>query len=197
MSTRNEKIATINRLIPDENLRHVIFNFEDEDDIFLSDDKGCLTYFSNIMTFSMLLVWNAFLAWKKGINDKEIDGNNSFWRIYNMLDKACDPTKISGEFVDDLLINLEIDCLLDTETSQSFVESSESVIFSSSPIRITSFRNISIWSSKGGCPPEALPRASVLRSCVNASVSSPICEIQSFTCLPWGLSTTEKSNPVC
>lgn len=122
MSTRNEKIATINRLIPDENLRHVIFNFEDEDDIFLSDDKGCLTYFSNIMTFSMLLVWNAFLAWKKGINDKEIDGNNSFWRIYNMLDKACDPTKISGEFVDDLLINLEIDCLLDTETSQSFVE---------------------------------------------------------------------------
>ena len=122
MRTRNEKIAVIKQLIPDENLRHIIFNFEDEDGSFLSDDKNCLLYFSNIMTFSALLVWSVFLSWKKSIGGKNIDGNNSFWRIYNMLDKTCDPTKISGEFVDDLLVNLEIDCLLDTDTAMSFVE---------------------------------------------------------------------------
>lgn len=122
MKTRNEKIAVIKKLIPDENLRHIIFNFEDDDGCFLSDDKNCLVYFSNIMTFSTILIWNAFLAWKKDICEKNIDGNNSFWRIYNMLDKICDPAKISGEFVDDLLVNLEIDCLLDTDTSTSFVE---------------------------------------------------------------------------
>lgn len=119
MRTRNEKIALIKQLIPDENLRHIIFNFEDEDGSFLSDDKNCLLYFSNIMTFSALLIWSIFLSWKKSISGKNIDGNNSFWRIYNMLDKMCDPTKISGEFVDDLLVNLEIDCLLDTDTSMS------------------------------------------------------------------------------
>jgi GNAT superfamily N-acetyltransferase len=122
MKTRSEKVTTIKRLISDENLRHVIFNYEDEDDDFLSDEKNCLLYFSNIMTFSMLLVWSTFLDWKRNINDSEIGGNNSFWRIYNILDKICDPTKINGEIVDDFLINLEIDCLLDTDTNKSFVE---------------------------------------------------------------------------
>lgn len=123
MKTKNEKISIIKKLIPDENLRHIIFNYEDDDFSFLSDDKNCLLYFSNIMTFSVVMIWNVFLHWKKENNNSEkIDGSNSFWRIYNMLDKTCDPTKINGEFVDDLLANLEIDCLLDINDSSSFVE---------------------------------------------------------------------------
>ena len=129
MKTGKEKFEIIKKLIPDSNLRHVIFNFEDADEDFLSDEKNCLLYFSNIMVFSMLLIWSAFLNWKKGINGKTIEGNNSFWRIYNMMDKVCDPTKINGEFVDDLLINLEIDCLLDTDTSSSFVEAVDLTAF--------------------------------------------------------------------
>lgn len=122
MRTCNEKLNIIKDYIRDDNLRHVIFNYEDEENNFLSDEKDCLLYFSNIMTFSMFLIWSAFLNWKKTINLSNIDGNNSFWRIYNILDRVCDPTKINGEMIDDLLINLEIDCLLDTGDSTSFVE---------------------------------------------------------------------------
>ncbi len=122
MKEREEKVAAMKRLIPDENLRHVIFNYEDEEYEFLSDEKNCLLYFSNIMTFSLFLVWSAFLNWKKRISGKKINGNNSFWRIYNILDRVCDPTKINGEIIDELLINLEIDCLLDTGKLSSFVK---------------------------------------------------------------------------
>ena len=66
-----EKYEIIQRLIPDSNLRHVIFNFEDDEDgFFLSDEKNCLLYFSNIMFFSMFLIWGAFLKWKKSICGK-------------------------------------------------------------------------------------------------------------------------------
>ncbi len=122
MSILEERLKQVEYYIPDENLRHIIFNYDDEAPQFLSDDKVCLQYFSNIMTFTMLTVWNVFLSWKKNAEEQIPDGSNSFWRIYNMLDKTCDSTKINGEFIDDLLLNLEIDCLVDTEDSQSFVE---------------------------------------------------------------------------
>ena len=45
MKTRKEKIAEIKRLIPDENLRHIIFNFEDESkDITVSLDGKTEVY---------------------------------------------------------------------------------------------------------------------------------------------------------
>ncbi len=122
MPILEERLQQVKYYIPDDNLRHIIFNYDDEDPLFLSDEKVCLQYFSNAMTFSMLTVWNIFLSWKKNVEEQNNNGNNSFWRIYNMLDKTCDPVKINGEYIDDLLLNLEIDCLLDTEETQSFVE---------------------------------------------------------------------------
>lgn len=113
MQTLESRQAEIKRMIPDENTRHIIFCYDDKDDnLFLSDEKTYINYFSNMMVFSALTVWNIFLAWKKNIKQREINGNNSFWRIYNMLDKTCDPTKNNGEFIDDLLLNLEIDSLM-------------------------------------------------------------------------------------
>jgi GNAT superfamily N-acetyltransferase len=123
--SRKERVEKIQRMIPDEILRHILFNFDDMEEDFLCDSNKYLDYLSNIMTFTMLTVWNIYLIWKRSSynNCKKIDANNnSFWRIYNMLDKSCDPTKISGEFIDDLMVNLEIDCLIDTDENTSFVE---------------------------------------------------------------------------
>lgn len=138
MSILEERLQQVKYYIPDENLRHIIFNFDDEDPQFLSDDKVCLQYFSNAMTFAMITVWNIFLSWKKNAGELIPDGSNSFWRIYNMLDKTCDPTKINGEFIDDLLLNLEIDWLVDTEDSQNFLET----------IGITDFFHFNIYNNK-------------------------------------------------
>ena len=123
MTKLEERRAKIENKIPDKNLRHIIFNFEDTDEsCFLSSDDRCLDYFSNVMTFSVLLIWNAFLKWKKNTGHKDINGNNSFWRLYNILDRICDPTKINEEIIDDVLINFEIDCLLpDDDSMRSFV----------------------------------------------------------------------------
>lgn len=116
MQTLKERQEAIEWLIPDENTRHIVFCYDDMDkDSFLSDESMYISYFSNMMVFSALTVWNIFLAWKRNIKQKEINGNNSFWRIYNMLDKTCDPTKNNGEFIDDLLLNLEIDSLMGHE----------------------------------------------------------------------------------
>lgn len=124
MSTLKEKQEQIARQITDENLRHIIFNYEDTvPECFLGSDARCLDYFSSIMTFSVFLIWSAFLEWKKKPSNGKPDGGNSFWRLYNMLDRICDPTKINGGIIDDVLINLEIDCLLDNEESaRSFVK---------------------------------------------------------------------------
>lgn len=108
--TLKEMREEVERLIPDDNLRHVLFNYDDQyDRSFLGDQSKYLKYFSNIMTFSALMIWNAFLMWKKSDSEQNAKPNNSFWRIYNMMDKACDPTKFKGDFVDDLMINLDID----------------------------------------------------------------------------------------
>ncbi len=121
--TLKEMREEVERLIPDADLRHVIFNNEDKKSRFLSDKRKYLGYFSNIMTFSALMIWNAFLMWKKSDSEQNKDGNNSFWRIYNMMDKACDPTKFNGDFVDDLMINLDIDIRSDSGDSiTSFLE---------------------------------------------------------------------------
>lgn len=125
----NEKLAKIERLVPDKNLRNLIFNFDDDYSDFLTDERSCLSYFSNLLVVVANTVLNAFLQWKTasdGQSSAHADGggfSNSMSRLYNMLDRAYDPIKFNSDFIDDLIINLDIDYLLDTDISTSFVES--------------------------------------------------------------------------
>ena len=129
MITYKERISVIKRLIPDGNLRNVIFNFEfEEDGIFLSDEKDCLSYFSNVLVFTSIVVITKFLKWKKEFIDNSDNGeintkkfSNSMIRIYNMLNRAYDPIKINGDFVDELIMNLAFDFLTGSKDQNSFI----------------------------------------------------------------------------
>lgn len=124
MKTYKDKISEIDKLIPDKNVQSVIFNFGQNYSSFLSDEKRCLTYFSNLLIFTAIVVLNAFLNWKTNKDDKAecLNYSNSFIRIYNMLNRSYDSIKFNCDFIDDLIINLEIDCLLATDIQNSFVK---------------------------------------------------------------------------
>ena len=123
MSKISERLSTLAFLIPNENLRHIIFNYEDEDSLFLTDDKDCLKYLQNIMTFTSLVVLRAFHKWKKEkLKTSETEFSNSMLRIYNMLNRAYAPNKMVGDFIDNLIINLVIDHSLNQNEVQSFTQ---------------------------------------------------------------------------
>ena len=122
-----ERIEKIKKLIPDKNTRNLVFNFDDEYDDFLSDDDLFLSYFSNILLITSSIVLHIFLKWKNDLklnkeSEKNTDFSNSLCRIYNMLDRVYDPLKFNGDFIGDLIINLNIDYLLSNKTSTSFIK---------------------------------------------------------------------------
>lgn len=114
----------IKRIIPNENLRHIIFNFDDTYNNFFEDSKKCIGYFSNIMALSSIIVFNVFSSWKQK-QWRTIDPSNfsgSMNRLYNMMNRTYDPLKFNREYIDNLMVNISIDSLLDDAESQSFVE---------------------------------------------------------------------------
>lgn len=125
MINENEKLKMISRLIPDETLRHIVFNFDDMEDNedFLTDERDCLYYLQNLLTLSSIMVLQVFLDWKKRNNSsEEVDFSNSMLRMYNILNRTYDPNKISGDFIDNLIINLVIDHSLNQNEVSSFCQ---------------------------------------------------------------------------
>ena len=122
MSTRNEKLSQLSSLIPDENLRHIIFNYDDiNNETFLSDDKDCLFYLQNLLNVSAAVIMQAFLQWKKEkLRTHQGEFSSSMLRIYNILNRAYSPNKLTNNFVDNLLINLAIDHSLNQNEIKSF-----------------------------------------------------------------------------
>lgn len=124
------RIEEIERIIPNKNIRDLIFNYDGELCSFLTDDEYCLTYFSNALIVSSLIVMNAFYNWKRQFN--QINGkdkkdaifafSNSMIRIYSMLDNAYDSVKIDSDFVYNLINNLHIDYELKTVGANSFLD---------------------------------------------------------------------------
>lgn len=124
MATLKEKRQQILGCIPDENVRNIIFNFDNLSPDFLSDENTYISYFSNLMTFTATVILNSFLEWKRNYSIQCENGklSNSMMRIYNMLDRAYDPNKFNGNFVDDLIFNLCMDYFMDTSSEECFSE---------------------------------------------------------------------------
>lgn len=122
MSRTSEKLKELTSLIPDENLRHIIFNYNDVDnDTFLGDEKECLSYLQNMLTVTSAVILRAFLKWKKeNLRTSEGELSSSMLRIYNILNRAYSPNKLTSEFIDNLMINLVIDHSLNQNEIISF-----------------------------------------------------------------------------
>ncbi|MEG2456195.1 MAG: hypothetical protein RSB08_00060, partial [Clostridia bacterium] len=127
MLTYKEKLQYIDRLLPDENVKSIIFNYANKYENFFSDEKVCLQYFSNILTFSYFTIYSKFLTWIKKFNEKkqnerEVDQfSNSMIRIYNLLNSTYNPMKVNSDFIENLIINLQIDFMLKNNVSNSFL----------------------------------------------------------------------------
>ncbi len=120
----SEIINEINLNIPDEKLRHLIFDYQDNYPGFLGDAKMYIQYFSNLLVLSSLVVYNAFSEWKQqniGIIEPG-KFSNSMNRLYNILNRTYDPLRIDAEYAENLLMNLSIDTLLERDNDMSFLE---------------------------------------------------------------------------
>lgn len=112
----------IELLIPDVQLRKLIFGTDSGEEI-LNNAENYINFFSNILLITTLLVHILFINWKKNHENSQAElrnrvaNSNSVLRIYNMLDLAYDPNRISGEFIDDFITNLSIDYMLDKRMS--------------------------------------------------------------------------------
>lgn len=109
MYNENDRVKIINDLIPDENLRKIIFNHSDRTSTFLDDDKLCIDYFSNTLVFIFFFIYKAFLNWKKKNKENISEYSNSMVRIYNILNSCYSEKKVTYDFIEDLIVNLQID----------------------------------------------------------------------------------------
>lgn len=123
-STHDEILKEINSSVQNENLRHLIFDYQDNYSGFLSDAKSYIQYFSNILVLSSIIVYNAFSEWKQqSIGSIEPSKfSNSMNRLYNILNRTYDPLQIDAEYAENLLMNLSIDTMLERDNDKSFLE---------------------------------------------------------------------------
>lgn len=107
------------RIIQDENLRHLVFNFDDtiENNLeyeFLGTKDNYLKYFFNVLVLTTFICFKSYLDWQKSneINNEKnkIDNySNSMIRIINLF-KSCYSTKdINLDLIENLMINLQVD----------------------------------------------------------------------------------------
>ncbi len=127
MTVKEEQLKRIESLVPNENVRNIIFGYDNHYDDFLTD-QNMINYFHNTLVFTSLLVYSAFLSWKSRFDaevTKSKEGrvgkfSNSMIRLYNLLEGCYDIKKFDLDYIENLIVNLQIDSMLVT-TSDSFV----------------------------------------------------------------------------
>lgn len=117
MKILDERREKIERLISDENMRNLVFDFENQRRQFLSDSKKCVQYMSNVITMVTFFVLRRFIEFKKKLSDDEPASrrqkiskfSNSFVRLYNLFDGCYVTNQINFELLENILVNLQID----------------------------------------------------------------------------------------
>ncbi len=120
-------LTKIDELIPDDNLKKIIFNFQNNDNNLLADNEIVYRYFYNSMMFVSMLLYKIFTLWKEAVVEQGNDKfTNSMNRIFNLLDGCYDIKRINFDFIENLIINLQIDDRLSENSSSStFLSSME------------------------------------------------------------------------
>ena len=128
-NTLERRKNEIQRLIPDENLRHIIFNYEDTLGSFMKNDKRMIRYFYNALVVTSYVVYRAFLDWKTLFNMKSTDEkeremekfSNSTIRLFNLLESCYDIKKFDLDFIENLVLNLQIDSNITPNGANDFL----------------------------------------------------------------------------
>ena len=115
--TRKKRAESLKLLIPDRATRDLIFEFDESTSDFLADKKRYLDYFKNILYLTVLITYKKFIQFKVKLNNyskddrsKAIDSfPNAFVRIYNLFDDCYNCGRLEFQFVEDVILNLQID----------------------------------------------------------------------------------------
>ena len=129
MTVLEEQLKKLESLVPDETVRDIIFGYDNRYGGFLSD-QNMIGYFYNTLVFTSLTVYRAFLVWKESfdsvaVKEREESAykfSNSMIRLFNLLESCYDIKKFDLDYIENLIVNLQIDSMLLT-TSDSFVRS--------------------------------------------------------------------------
>lgn len=118
-----EKKAALNLLIPDKNLQDILFNFSGQTASFLTNETENTIVLSSTLTVISLLIYKSYTLWKIKHNHSEQLGmyTNSMQRIATMLNGFYDAKRFNFTTIENLFINLQIDCSLSDEMESSFV----------------------------------------------------------------------------
>ncbi len=119
----SEKKAALNLLIPDKNLRDVLFNFSGDMPGFLTNESENTAALSSTLTVLSLIIYKSFTMWKIEHNHSEQLGmyTSSMQRIATMLNGFYDAKRFNFTAIENLFINLQIDSSLSDEMESSFV----------------------------------------------------------------------------
>ena len=118
---RTECIDKINNFISNEEVRNFIFNFTNRESRFLTTKNDILYYLSNILVLASSMLYSRYVEWKNKStsHNKFIDFTNSMIRLYNSLEKIYDSSIVTFEYIDDLMMNLQIDCALNYSNGEN------------------------------------------------------------------------------
>jgi len=108
-------IKIIERLIPNENLRNLIFTNDNyKDDQFLCNKDTLFKYFNTIIEIAFFFTYSRYFQWKQNLNNRYIKydpnyGSKNFNRIVSFFEKLYVDRDLNPDNISDVLIDLQID----------------------------------------------------------------------------------------
>lgn len=115
-----ERKKKIERLIPDNGVRNLIFDFGESSSGFLSNKRNYIEYVKTTLYFVVLIAYKKFVDYKftlekKSLTDKtqEVSAfSNAMVRLYNMLDGCYSSGRLDFELVENVILNLQVDAAM-------------------------------------------------------------------------------------
>lgn len=119
----------IERYLPDDNLKTLIFEGDNEDSTFLQDEQDSIRYFSNLVVFITFVMYRIFIDTKLIFNQKtssekteEINNfSNSLIRLFNFFNNFYIEKNMSVEVFEGAILNLEIDYKINSD-NKGFID---------------------------------------------------------------------------
>ena len=113
----DERREKIERLIPDQGIRSILFDFDDQSSGFLSDRRKYIDYVKTTLSFFTLIAYKKFLLYKQRLEKmptvdrtREIsEYSNAMVRLYNMFDGCYSSGRLDFAIIENVILNLQVD----------------------------------------------------------------------------------------
>ena len=105
---RDECMDKIKRLIPDENVRRLIFSDDWDTNYFINNRDDILKYYSTITALAFAYLYGGFRDWNDN-NPSSLKGGSNSHRVVNTLKKMYSEYDLTYELMESLIMDVFID----------------------------------------------------------------------------------------